>query len=194
MHAYIIVARNKNKAQEKIIEIINAGDYKRIDFNLQKIEDTRDLKKLTKFSFSDKTAFVIDDIDKATNESLNAFLKNLEEPGKNVIYLLTASNIANVLPTIVSRCEVITLGNEENTEFSKEIVNFENLSLDEKFEFVSKIKDRNEAISFIENLIYFNHQNKNFNNMENCLKTLNNLKVNGNVSLQLANFVVTMNR
>lgn len=194
MHAYIIVARNKNKAQEKIIEIINTGDYKRIDFNLQKIEDTRDLKRLTKFSFSDKTAFVINDIDKATNESLNAFLKNLEEPGKNVIYLLTASNIANVLPTIASRCEVIILGNEENTEFSKEIINFKNLTIDEKFEYVSKIKDRNEAISFIENLIYIDHQNKIFDNLENCLKTLNNLKVNGNVSLQLANFVVTMNR
>lgn len=37
----------------------------------------------------------------------NAFLKTLEEPSKNVCFILLANNVNNVLPTIVSRCQII---------------------------------------------------------------------------------------
>ena len=57
---------------------------------------------------------------------------------------------------------------------------------------VLNIKDRDEAIRYIKNLIYLDHEKNDFKNMENYLQTLQNLKANGNVSLQLTNFVVKM--
>jgi DNA polymerase III subunit delta' len=39
----------------------------------------------------------------------NALLKTLEEPGPQVLLLLTADSPENLLPTIVSRCEVVRL-------------------------------------------------------------------------------------
>ena len=48
--------------------------------------------------------------------SANALLKVLEEPPENVVFLLTASSIAGVLPTIRSRCYDFTLAPVEPAE------------------------------------------------------------------------------
>jgi DNA polymerase III subunit delta' len=45
----------------------------------------------------------------ASNEAANALLKTLEEPPPQVILMLTAESGERLLPTIVSRCEVIRL-------------------------------------------------------------------------------------
>lgn len=47
--------------------------------------------------------------EKATDSAQNALLKTLEEPPNNVIILITAESAERLLPTIVSRCEVIRL-------------------------------------------------------------------------------------
>jgi DNA polymerase-3 subunit delta' len=46
---------------------------------------------------------------RVTTEAANALLKTLEEPSDKVVLLLTASTLESLLPTIVSRCEVIRL-------------------------------------------------------------------------------------
>ena len=45
----------------------------------------------------------------ATENAANALLKTLEEPPGNVIILITAESAERLLPTIISRCEVIRL-------------------------------------------------------------------------------------
>ena len=42
-----------------------------------------------------------------TVEAANAFLKVLEEPSPGVYFFLTTTNIHRILPTIVSRCQVV---------------------------------------------------------------------------------------
>jgi DNA polymerase-3 subunit delta' len=49
------------------------------------------------------------DFQQATTQAMNALLKTLEEPADKVVLLLTADALENLLPTIVSRCEVIRL-------------------------------------------------------------------------------------
>lgn len=53
--------------------------------------------------------FVISQIDTATPSAANCLLKTLEEPPARVILLLTADRIEAVLPTIISRCQAISL-------------------------------------------------------------------------------------
>lgn len=180
MHAFILINTDPNEFAKK-------QNAKIMPFTMQKIEDARELKKFVKFSFSEKTAIIINDIDKITPEAANAFLKNLEEPTKNIIYILTASNLSNVLPTIISRCQIVKSTNPQ-------IYKSTNINMDYDYKDALNIKDREEAIKFIENLIYQDHENQNFKNMENYLNTIQNLRANGNVSLQLTNFVVRMNR
>lgn len=182
MHAFLLINFDP-------IEFAKKENAKVIPFELQKIEDTRNLKKLVKFSFAEKTAIVINDIDKITTEAANAFLKNLEEPNRNLIYILTASNLNNVLPTIISRCEIIkspiTKSNPLRGHQSPiTSVNYKN---------ALNLKDRDEAIKFVENLLFSDYEKREFKNMENYLNTIQNLKANGNVSLQMTNLVVRMN-
>ncbi len=188
MHAFLLVGReitNNNQQIDSITPWANLAieqKAKVILFVLQKIEDARELKKFVKFSNSSKTAIVIENIDSATPETQNAFLKNLEEPNNNLIYILTASNLENVLPTITSRCEVIKLQNNK-LQITNKVSNYKD---------ALNIKDRDEAINFIENMIHVDHVKSDFKNMENYLKTIKNLKLNGNVSLQMTNLVVRM--
>jgi len=178
MHAFLLINSNPNEFAKK-------QNAKVIPFTLQKMEDARELKKFVKFSFAEKTAIVIKNIDTITPEAGNAFLKNLEEPNKNLIYILTADNLKNVLPTIVSRCQIVKLSTVYSLQPTvNKTVNYKD---------VLNIKDRTEAIKFIENLIYLDHEKNIFQNQENYLQSLKNLKANGNVSLQLLNLVVKMN-
>jgi DNA polymerase-3 subunit delta' len=52
---------------------------------------------------------IIGQIDQATLAAANSLLKTLEEPPPKVVLLLTADQLESVLPTIVSRCQVIHL-------------------------------------------------------------------------------------
>lgn len=196
MHAYLVITNDERSVLDEIEKIAKKNESKIVDFTLLKIEDTKELKKITKFSFPSKTAIVIKNINEATNEALNAFLKNLEEPNNNLIYILTAKSIDSVLSTIVSRCEVIktTTNSISNTDsIDEKIPKFMKLSIDEKLLFIGSIKERNEAVRFVEDIIKLEQAEGSFKYLESALKTLANLKANGNVSLQLTAFVVTMN-
>ena len=203
MHAFLITKDiNNNK-----IKLLNDLKVKKLDFTLQKIDDSRELKKITKYSFPEKTAIIIDNIDTSTIETQNSFLKNLEEPNLNLIYILTAKSLENVLPTIISRCQVINSSNnidgninldnviisnsKDSIENTKKAKDFLKLKIDEKFKIIEKIKDREEAINFVESLILVKHKNNDFDFLENYLLTLGNLNKNGNVSLQLTNLLIT---
>ena len=52
--------------------------------------------------------YVLKNFDKATVQAQNKLLKTLEEPPLNVVFILTCSNLGNVLPTICSRVKRVT--------------------------------------------------------------------------------------
>jgi DNA polymerase-3 subunit delta' len=52
---------------------------------------------------------VLDDMQLATEESQNAILKTLEEPNPSSVIVLIAPSTDGVLPTIMSRCQVLNL-------------------------------------------------------------------------------------
>jgi len=49
---------------------------------------------------------IIENAEKMTHDAQDAFLKTLEEPPENTVFLLLAENQNLLLPTIVSRCQV----------------------------------------------------------------------------------------
>jgi DNA polymerase-3 subunit delta' len=52
---------------------------------------------------------VLSDFHRATPEAANALLKTLEEPPAHAVLILTATDPSLLLPTIVSRCQILTL-------------------------------------------------------------------------------------
>ena len=59
-----------------------------------------------------KKIYIINKADKLNISSSNSILKFLEEPEDGVIAILIAENIFQLLPTIVSRCQILSLKNQ----------------------------------------------------------------------------------
>ena len=76
-----------------------------------KIEEVRTLQQqlsLTPYEGAWRIA-ILCDFERATREAANALLKTLEEPPPQVVMMLTATEPDILLPTIVSRCQVLSL-------------------------------------------------------------------------------------
>ncbi len=56
-----------------------------------------------------RKVFIIREIERATPPAANALLKTLEEPAPHVVLLLTSNRRDQVLPTILSRCQIMGL-------------------------------------------------------------------------------------
>jgi DNA polymerase III gamma/tau subunit len=85
------------------------------------IELTRSIKNFLSqkpFNHSNKIV-IIYQADKLNNESQNAILKTLEEPGNNSYIIITTSKPSKLLPTIISRCQSIKLKNKTNFDFKE---------------------------------------------------------------------------
>lgn len=93
--------------------------------NTIKINQIRELKKkliLKPYNLKFKIALLVD-AEKMTIAAQNALLKTLEEPPANSIIILLSANLERLLPTIISRAQIITLPikDEKGPEFQEEI-------------------------------------------------------------------------
>jgi DNA polymerase-3 subunit delta' len=76
-----------------------------------KVDQIRELQRslaLAPYQGRYKVALLLR-FEEAHPSAMNALLKTLEEPAPQVVILLTADSLENLLPTIVSRCEVLRL-------------------------------------------------------------------------------------
>lgn len=110
--------QNKSNPNFKLIDI--SDDKKFIDIN-----QIRDLiTDMNKSSFNEKFRFVlIDNIEFLNKNSVNALLKILEEPNKNVHFILIHNN-KKILPTLSSRCLnfKISLTHEQSLKITNSII------------------------------------------------------------------------
>lgn len=202
MHAYLIVGRGEEKVEAKVERLAKKLKAKIFPFSLTKINDVRELGNFTKLTIGAPTAIYIKGIDKATIPALNAFLKNLEEPQPNLFYILTAENVHSILPTIISRCQVIKMGAGEPVANDKtKAQKFLQMDKVKKLSFISQIRARDEAINFTEGFILGTHSllikaGQGHARISQSIKaanfTLAALRANGNVQLQLTNFVLSL--
>lgn len=109
----------------------------------------------------DKKAVVAVSADNLTHQAQNALLKSLEEPPTNSIIILGVTTDDRLLPTILSRCQIININQKPDqslTErFLKDINNLQFLSYEQRFEFIEKLEEKEVflqalAIHFRKNL------------------------------------------
>lgn len=200
MHAFLLVNQGLS-ADEQIESLGKRLHAKILEFSIQKIEDVRNLNNLVRLSFEEPTLIVSKNINEATEEALNAFLKNLEEPQENIFFVLTTPSIRKILPTVLSRCQILTPKSNKiavpvNEE---EIETFFKMNKSQKFAYVDTIKDRDKSIEFTENMALFLHGKLHSNQVkytslakeiEIVTETIKRLRANGNVNLQLTNMVI----
>ncbi len=78
-----------------------------------KIEQIRELQRKAQFKAyeAQRKVYLIDRAETMTIEAANCLLKILEDPPPDTVFLLTADNLYSLLPTVVSRCQLIPLTN-----------------------------------------------------------------------------------
>ncbi|MGI6685387.1 MAG: ATP-binding protein [Bacillota bacterium] len=83
-----------------------------------KIEQGRELQKKVNFKHYEGKykVLILTGADLMTVQAANSMLKILEEPPERTIFILTAENGDNILPTVLSRCQVIKFGQEEKVD------------------------------------------------------------------------------
>lgn len=121
-----------------------------------------------------KKIFIINDMDLATEQAQNKMLKIIEEPPKNVYFLISAKNENKVLKTILSRVQKNYV-DKIDVSLLKNIINAEEnikqIALYQGDGYLGK------TLEICENSEYLK-------NYENCKKIIKNLKI----SSQIPNF------
>lgn len=92
-----------------------------------------------------RKVYLIEDAENMTDSAQNALLKILEEPPVNVVFVLICSNAMELLSTVLSRCQLYSLENEQNDP--------EAFSLAEKFALKLIEPDEMDYLSLSEPLI-----------------------------------------
>ena len=161
----------------------------------------------TKSLLANKKIYIITDATKLNASSANSILKFLEEPADNIIAILLADNIHQLLDTIVSRCQIVSLVNKktkenlleslisvklDNLEEIKEItINYINeleknkkeMILFNKKYFHNYIKEKNELIASFEIMILYYKEAINLKlNLDNeIIDNVNNILLNNTI-------------
>lgn len=126
MHTFLIASTSKEAKEKKAQEILSPFAIHPLDIsrvspeNTIGIADIRNLKHIVSLKpfRSESKAIIIEDAQTLTIEAQNALLKTLEEPPDHTIIILLANNVQALLPTIVSRCEVIELAATGNWQLA----------------------------------------------------------------------------
>ena len=165
--------------------------------------------------YNTKKIYTVYNADKMNVNSSNTILKFLEEPNDDVIAIFVTNNQYNVLDTIRSRCQIISLQYEDVPhQYSEDLINFfEDIKLRKNNNLLLKFnsynnnlfKDKNMAISTItDTLNYYKEMlNKNMNgDLEDLKETmmivsileeeLKKLKYNVNIKLWLDNLLLSI--
>lgn len=128
------------------------------------IEDVRNIqKKILLKPFRGKTkAVVINAYENITPEAQNALLKTLEEPPANTIIIIACSKKELVLPTIISRCEIIELKEEvisttddDISKFNKALSMIFNNGVGDKLRIAQDIGNKEEAVVWLSKMSVF---------------------------------------
>lgn len=77
--------------------------------NSIKIEEMRKIRREASFKPLEgrKKVYIIQEASTMTQPAANSLLKTLEEPQGETLFILTTSNIHGLLPTIISRCQLV---------------------------------------------------------------------------------------
>lgn len=93
-----------------------------------------------------RTVIILTGIDTMRKSTANAFLKLLEEPSDEILFLLTASKTDQMLPTIISRCQQIRLQALSHEEISQGLIEYDGLKPGEA-SFLARLADGNYSLT-----------------------------------------------
>lgn len=178
--SFLLVGRDPKTLAEKLTEVVKNYGQKndpnnpdliivQTQENSLKVEDARNLiASLSSRPLRSKVKIAaILQAEKLTTEAQNALLKTLEEPPEATVIILCATNSSTLLPTVISRCQIIycektapeQIGKEQGSALEKILEYIEKENIKEGFAWAEKAaKDRQEAKTLLQKMQILAHQ------------------------------------
>ena len=157
MQPKIIVSPNKKERDEELRRILQQSQITSNNPDLFVLDEEKigiaQIKQLIKhlstkpFGKTAKSAVIFEGSN-ISPDAQNALLKILEEPPEESVILIGADSETRLLPTILSRCKIVTLashlsGGSVNFDLDELISN----SVGERFEIVEKASDKEKLLN-----------------------------------------------
>ena len=133
---------NKDNKSYKLLQNNTHPNFYLIDLLTEKksidVSQIREMINYTnKSTFNNRARFIlIDNVENLNKNSVNALLKIIEEPNKNVFFILINNSEKNILPTLKSRCLTFKVNltfneslNISNSILEKNVLEFLNYDL-----------------------------------------------------------------
>ena len=168
------------------------------------IEDTRDIKNFLSLKpyFGPYKFVVINDADRLTAEAANSILKVLEEPTPFSVIVLISSKPRQLLPTILSRCEVVPFLSSGNNQPDKdtlkaidEFIKAAKLGIPARLKYAEKLYKEEDYRKLFTGLLHWLHKREKKNvRVMKALLQLNHLvsQPQYNHRLAIENFLINL--
>ncbi len=155
---YLLCSEHHTSQEEakdcSICKRIDDGNFTELkiiepDGNWIKKEQIDELQKMfsTKAVESERKVYIIKEAEKMNSSAANSILKFLEEPEDNIIAILLTDNIYQLLNTIISRCQVISLREVQHKETNDTLETIANIicnNSQDVLDFVTNYKENDK--------------------------------------------------
>ncbi|MDQ0475832.1 MULTISPECIES: ATP-binding protein [Chryseobacterium] len=111
------------------------SENKQLSIYVEEIDEINKKFALKSFEGGSKI-LIVWQADKMNTDAANKFLKFLEEPPKNTYIILTASNTDFMLPTIISRTQIVEIPSIKEDDLDQFLQNNKEISTDRRREIV----------------------------------------------------------
>lgn len=211
MSSTILLCKDQQQTKQTLekvlkVKIKNNPDLYQINAENEpiKIKQIREIGQQLVYSPSKEKhkVFVLYNFEKTTIPAQNAFLKSLEEHPKYIKFILHCNNLNGVLETIQSRCEIKKCQtNSENSEaeftIDSEMLNrawkmISSGSYANIVDLCSDYKDRENALTFVNDLMLFIHKENSLGPDKNKVIALQRLTVCLDQLKQNSNVLLTL--
>ena len=124
--------------------------------------------------------YIMDEVHMLSAGAVNAFLKTLEEPPNNVIFILATTDPQKLPITILSRCQRFDfkrINNSDITARLRKIVNDQNVLADERsLNLISRVSDgaMRDSLSILDQAISMGNGNVDYNTVVSMLGLVTN--------------------
>lgn len=124
--------------------------------------------------------YIMDEVHMLSTGAVNAFLKTLEEPPRNVIFILATTDPQKLPITILSRCQRFDfkrINNAEITARLRKIVNDQNVLADERsLNLIARVSDgaMRDSLSILDQAISMGNGNVDYNTVVSMLGLVTN--------------------
>jgi len=166
IHVFLPVPTNVSVEElRERLELLREDPYEIVDFSLRPSltneESTKNKRAFYPIDYfreeirpaayykpneGQKTVIIMTGIESMKKEAANSFLKLLEEPAEDLIFLLTTDNTEALLPTIISRCQHIQLSPLKTKEIEQALIEQDGVDKNEA-SYLARVSGGNYAMT-----------------------------------------------